>query len=146
MKHVRRHDDVRVADPAASVPAAAPDPDVLRLRMLHRAAAELRRGTPVLLTGEAPLVLLAAETAGPRGLIEFAALAAEPPVLLLAPVRAAAVLHRPLQPGARRDGAAADRRIAGAGAAARPGRPYDRAVAAGRSRSRRRCRPWRCKR
>jgi GTP cyclohydrolase II len=100
MKHVRRHDDVRVADPAASVPAAAPDPDVLRLRMLHRAAAELRRGTPVLLTGEAPLVLLAAETAGPRGLIEFAALAAEPPVLLLAPVRAAAVLHRPLEPGA----------------------------------------------
>ena len=73
MKHVRRHDDVRVADPAASVPAAAPDPDVLRLRMLHRAAAELRRGTPVLLTGEAPLVLLAAETAGPRGLASLRA-------------------------------------------------------------------------
>jgi GTP cyclohydrolase II len=84
---------------AASVPVIAPDPDVLRLRAVHRAAAELRRGTPVLLTGEAPLILLAAETAGPRGLAELTALAAEPPVLLLAPVRAAAVLHRPLEQG-----------------------------------------------
>ena len=41
---------------------------VLRLRTVHRAAADLRRGTPRLLTGEAPLILLAAETAGPRGL------------------------------------------------------------------------------
>jgi GTP cyclohydrolase II len=71
---------------------------VLRLRSVHRAAAELRRGTPVLLRGEAPLVLLPAETAGARGLREFAALAAAPPVLLLAPARAAAVLHRPVVP------------------------------------------------
>jgi GTP cyclohydrolase II len=63
---------------------------------VHRAAADLRRGTPVLL-GAAPLILLAAETAGPRGLAEFATLAAEPPMLLLAPLRAAAVssLSRP---------------------------------------------------
>jgi GTP cyclohydrolase II len=84
---------------ALSAPLVAPEPDVLRLRQVHRAAAELRRGTPVLLLGEAPLILLAAETAGPRGLAELAALAAEPPVLILAPVRAAAVLHRPLEHG-----------------------------------------------
>ncbi|MGA9012105.1 MAG: GTP cyclohydrolase II [Acetobacteraceae bacterium] len=78
--------------------AAAPDADVLRLRTVHRAAADLRRGTPVLLTGGAPLILLAAETAGPRGLAELAMLAAQPPVLLLAPMRAAAVLHRPVEP------------------------------------------------
>jgi len=83
-----------------SVPVVAPDPDISRLRAVHRAAAELRRGTPVLLTGGSPLILLAAETAGPRGLAELSALAAESPVLLLAPVRAAAVLHRPLEQGA----------------------------------------------
>src|SRR4051812_11865752 len=93
-----RHDDPAAEAPGA--PAVAPDPDVLRLRTVHRAAAELRRGTPVLLSGGAPLILLAAETAGPRGLAELAALAAEPPVLLLAPMRAAAVLHRPLGQGA----------------------------------------------
>jgi GTP cyclohydrolase II len=81
------------------VTGAAPDPEVLRLRTVHRAAADLRRGTPVLLTGEAPLLLLAAETAGPRGLAELAMLAAEPPVLLLAPMRVAAVLHRSVEPG-----------------------------------------------
>ena len=74
----------------------SPDLEVLRLRSVHRAAADLRRGTPVVLTGDAPLILLAAETAGPRGLAELAALAAEPPVLLLAPMRAAAVLHQPV--------------------------------------------------
>jgi GTP cyclohydrolase II len=99
MKHARRHDQVRMQEPAASVTIATSDPDALRLRAVHRAAAELRRGTPVLLTGDEPLVLLAAETAGPGGLVELAALAAEPPVLLLAPVRAAAVLHRPLEQG-----------------------------------------------
>jgi GTP cyclohydrolase II len=97
MKHARREDQVRMQEPAASVPIATSDPDALRLRTVHRAAAELRRGTPVLLTGDAPLILLAAETAGPNGLAELAALAAEPPVLLLAPMRAAAVLHRPLE-------------------------------------------------
>jgi GTP cyclohydrolase II len=97
MKHVRRHDQVRMQEPATSVPIIASDPEVLRLRTVHRAAAELRRGTPILLTGKAPLILLAAETAGPRGLAELASMAAEPPVLLLAPMRAAAVLHRPLE-------------------------------------------------
>jgi GTP cyclohydrolase II len=99
MKHIPLHSQVRMQEVAANAPVVAPDPDVLRLRAVHRAAAELRRGTPVVLTGESSLILLAAETAGPHGLAELAALAAEPPVLLLAPVRAAAVLHRPLEQG-----------------------------------------------
>ena len=52
---------------------------VLRLRTVHRAASELRRGTPVILTGEINLVLLPAETAGAQGLAELAAIAATPP-------------------------------------------------------------------
>src|SRR3974390_2236028 len=83
----------------ARVAAADPDADVMHLRAVHRAAADLRRGTPVLLAGEAPLILLAAETAGPRGLAELAALAGEPRVLLRAPTRAAAVLHQPVEQG-----------------------------------------------
>jgi GTP cyclohydrolase II len=75
----------------------APDPDVLRMRTVHRTAADLRRGVPVILTGEASLVLLSAEAAGPQGLSEFDLLAGEPPVLLLAAMRAAAVLHRPVE-------------------------------------------------
>jgi GTP cyclohydrolase II len=83
---------------AAHVSAAA-DPEVLRLRTIHRAAADLRRGAPVLLTGTRPLVVLAAETASPYGLGELAQLAAERPVLLLSPIRAAAILHQPIEPG-----------------------------------------------
>ena len=67
-----------------------------RMRAVHRAAADLRRGLPVLLGGPAPLVVLAAETAGEHGLKEFAELAAGPAMMLLAPTRAAAVLHRPM--------------------------------------------------
>jgi GTP cyclohydrolase II len=81
---------------AAGQQAGASDPRVARLRGVHRAAAELRRGTPVLLGGESPLVVLAAEAAG-GGLREFALLAGPNPVLLLAPIRAAAVMHRPVQ-------------------------------------------------
>jgi GTP cyclohydrolase II len=80
-------------------PGVTPDPSVLRVRAVHRAVADLRRGTPVLLEGEERLVLLPAETAGARGLAEFAALAGGPAVLLLAPARAAAVLRRPVQQG-----------------------------------------------
>jgi GTP cyclohydrolase II len=99
MKRAPLYGQDRMQEAAASVPVVASDSDVLRLRAVHRAAAELRRGTPVLLAGGSPLILLAAETAGPRGLAELTTLAAEPPVLLLAPVRAAAVLHRPLEQG-----------------------------------------------
>jgi len=81
-------------DPGAVAP---PEPAVARLRHVHRAASDLKRGTPVLLDAAAPLVILPAEAAGSRGLAEFAALAAGPAVLLLAPTRAAAVLHRPVR-------------------------------------------------
>ena len=70
-----------------------------RLRAVHRAATELRRGIPVRLTGAAPLLLLAAETAHSAGLAELAAAASGPPVLLLAPTRASALLRRPVPNG-----------------------------------------------
>jgi GTP cyclohydrolase II len=90
----------------ADVPAGSeqvPAPERGPVRAVHRAAAELRRGTPVLLTGlletdEANLVVLPAETASARGLDEFASLAGRQWVLLLAPSRAAALLHRPMPP------------------------------------------------
>ena len=47
-----------------------------------------------MLTGTAPLVLVAAETVGAQGLADLAALAAGPVLLLLAAARAAAVLGR----------------------------------------------------
>ncbi len=79
----------------------APDAggDVMRLRHVHRAMSELRRGTPVLLTGTSPLVLLAADTAGAPGLVELAGLALGAPVMLLSPLRAASVLGRTMEPG-----------------------------------------------
>jgi GTP cyclohydrolase II len=79
-----------------STPIRMPDQDTLRLRAVHRAAAELRRGTPVILLGEHPLIVLAADTAGSEGLADMHALAVGPPVLLLASVRAAALLRRPV--------------------------------------------------
>jgi GTP cyclohydrolase II len=51
-----------------------------------------------MLGGPAPLVTLAAETAGERGLSEFASLTVGAPVILVAPARAAAILHRPVPP------------------------------------------------
>src|SRR5689334_17231387 len=99
MRHALRHHQVRQQDTAVSAAVATPDEEVLRLRTVHRAAADLRRGIPVVMTGDQPLVLLAAETAGPRGLFELSGLASEAPVLLLAPMRAAAVLHRPVEQG-----------------------------------------------
>lgn len=66
------------------------------LRRVHRAASDLRRGVPVLLEGAAPLLLLAAETAGADSLAEFLAAGVDQPILLMAPVRGAAVLRRPI--------------------------------------------------
>ena len=85
----------------ADQPAASllPTPDLLSIRAVHRAVADLRRGTPVLLLGSPDTVVLAADTVGSAGLAELAALAAGPPVLLLSPVRAAALLRRPVEPG-----------------------------------------------
>ncbi len=73
------------------------DARALAMRAVHRAASDLRRGTPVLLHGpEGALVIAAAETVSARGLAELHAAAIGPAVLLLAPVRAAAVLLRPV--------------------------------------------------
>uniref|UniRef100_UPI0038B65860 GTP cyclohydrolase II n=1 Tax=Siccirubricoccus phaeus TaxID=2595053 RepID=UPI0038B65860 len=85
-------------DPRLGAPAPQPDPARAALRAVHRAVAELRRGTPVLLRGEDHGVVMApAETVGAAGLGEILALAKAPPVLLLAPSRAGA-LALPLAP------------------------------------------------
>jgi GTP cyclohydrolase II len=77
-----------------------PDPVALSLRAVHRAASELRRGTPVLIRGpEGALLVAAAETVSARGLAEMAGASRAPATLLLAPVRAAAVLMRPVPQG-----------------------------------------------
>lgn len=100
MTHPILPDAALAAAPAgASSAPPQPDPAVMRLRAVHRAASELRRGTPVLLLGGESLVLVPAETVGARGLDEFAALADGEPLLLLAPSRAAAILRRPVGPG-----------------------------------------------
>jgi len=71
----------------------ATDAAALDMRAVHRAASELRRGTPVRLrVGEAELVVVAVETVSARGLAEFAATALTAPLLLLAASRAAALL------------------------------------------------------
>jgi GTP cyclohydrolase II len=93
-----------------TLPAAtgAPNREVLALRSVHRAISELRRGTPVLLQAPgAMLVVAAAETVGAQGLAELQGVAAGPTVLLLAPVRASAVLSRPVPLTAPETGAVA---------------------------------------
>ncbi len=89
-------------------PDTALDGPVRALRAVHRAAAELRRGTPVLLRGpEGALIVAAAETVSARALAEMAGAAHGPLALLLAPVRAAAALQRPV-PQAAPGASAAD--------------------------------------
>lgn len=91
-----------------SQPEVAGDARIPALRQVHRAMAELRRGTPVLLRGpDACLVVAAAEAVGALGLAELAASARVAPVLLLAPVRAAAVLQRPVPHAPDDEGAVA---------------------------------------
>ena len=90
-----RGPDASGPPPAGGQPSAA----TLAMRAVHRALGELRRGTPVRLVdarGQA-LVAAAAETVSARALAELAAAALAPPVLLLAPTRASAVLSRPLE-------------------------------------------------
>lgn len=89
---------------AAGSPAGTPAQPggQARLRAVHRALADLRRGVPVLLCPESegseapPYLVAAAETLGARGMALFAPLAAQPAHFLLAQSRAAAVLHRPV--------------------------------------------------
>ncbi len=92
MNHVPLRDKVDAISAGEGTPPAA----VLRARAVHRAAAELRRGTPVLLGGAAPLIVVPAETVGAAGLRDIAEMAAGPAVLLLAASRAAAALQRPV--------------------------------------------------
>src|SRR3954453_18788716 len=68
----------------------------LRLRQIHRAASDLRRGVPVVLDGPAPLLVLAAETAGVEGLAEREAISGGPLMLILARARPAAILRKPM--------------------------------------------------
>lgn len=92
----------------SQMPTVNPAADVLALRAVHRAVAELRRGTPVLVQGAgAGLLVAAAETLGAQGLQEMAQVSTLPPVLLLAPVRAAALLQRPVPLDAPEAGAVA---------------------------------------
>jgi GTP cyclohydrolase II len=77
-------------------PVAAGDQGRLRLRQVHRAASDLRRGVPVVLAGDSPLLILAAETSGADGLVELEAISGADPVLILAPARAAAILRAPM--------------------------------------------------
>ncbi len=68
----------------------------MRLRQVHRAASDLRRGVPVVLGGHTSLLILAAETAGVDSLTELETIAGAYPVLILAPARAAAILRAPM--------------------------------------------------
>ena len=77
-------------------PVATGDQARLRLRQVHRAVSDLRRGVPVVLAGDFPLLVLAAETAGADGLAELEAISDTDPVLILAPSRAAAILRAPM--------------------------------------------------
>lgn len=81
---------MRVMDQTTRPTAA--EAAAVNMRAVHRAASELRRGTPVRLRlGQSQLVVVGVETVGARGLAEFAAAALAAPVLLLAASRATAL-------------------------------------------------------
>jgi GTP cyclohydrolase II len=81
-------------------PEQAPDPRRLAMRAVHRAISDLRRGTPVLIVqDDIALLVGAAETLGAAGLADIASGGLGIPVLLLAPMRAAALLRRPVTQG-----------------------------------------------
>lgn len=81
-------------------PVKPTDAETLTLRQIHRAASELRRGVPVVLRGESTLCLLAAETASPQAIAELTSLGVDAPILLLAPIRAAAAIRQSVDIGA----------------------------------------------
>lgn len=88
--------------------------ETLALRAVHRAVSDLRRGTPVILRGQdRALAVAAAETVSAAALREVVGLSATAPVLLMAPVRAAAVLQRPVPLRAPEQGVVALRLPAG---------------------------------
>jgi GTP cyclohydrolase II len=94
----RAQSQTRSLSHAADPPGPVPPEIAARVRAVHRAASDLRRGIPLVLRdGDARLAVLAAEAAAPDTVAELVAMAAEPPLLLLAPTRAAAVLRRPVE-------------------------------------------------
>jgi GTP cyclohydrolase II len=83
-----------------SSPAQANPPDAVSGgaglpagRQVRRAIQDARAGLPVIIRGTTALLALPAETATEAALLAFARAAAGPSVLLLAPTRAAALLH-----------------------------------------------------
>ena len=106
MNHIPFHDDPSPATAASGDRSFAQEAgdslqtdSVSRLRDVHRAVSELKRGTPIVMTGERDLVLLPAETAGARGLAALSVAAAGSAVLVLAASRAAALLHGKAEAG-----------------------------------------------
>ncbi len=102
MNHIPFRDDSSPAPLPSSVESFAGETvdslqssDIARLRHVHRAAGELKRGTPIVICGETDIVMVPAETAGARGLAELESAASGPALLLLATSRAATILHRP---------------------------------------------------
>ena len=86
-------------DAAAPVRRAGSDPRRIGpppTRAVHRAVADARRGVPVVLAAQRPLIAVPAETVGAEGLRLIDRLSAGPAVLLLAASRAAAVLGEEL--------------------------------------------------
>src|ERR1700709_1325206 len=65
----------------------------LRWREVHGAASPLRRGVPVVLSGEVPIMVLAAETASAEDFVELKTISGADLTLILAPARAAAILR-----------------------------------------------------
>lgn len=82
--------------PAMTGSFQEPRSSTARLRAVQRAAADLRRGVPVVLSGGSPLAILAAETADQAGLQELLGLGSGAPSLVLSPLRAATLLRRPV--------------------------------------------------
>ncbi|MBV9654415.1 MAG: GTP cyclohydrolase II [Acetobacteraceae bacterium] len=76
----------------------APEPaaDAERLQSVRQAALAMRAGRPVIFRATAPQLILAAETADQEQIALWLDQASARPVLLLTPVRAAAVLRRPV--------------------------------------------------
>ncbi len=131
MKHVRRTGQVGMPEAVGSVPVVVSDPDVLRLRTVHRAAAELRRGIPVLLTGDAPLILLAAETAGTARPCRTESAGGRAPGIAAGADTRCGGAAPPAGAGIAGGRAPPEQRIAGAGSVARAGRSHCRGTAAG---------------
>jgi GTP cyclohydrolase II len=70
-----------------------------RLRKIHCAASELRRGVPIIVDGDVPLLLIGAETASVDSLAEMEMISGMRPIMLMAPSQAAALLRTPVSLG-----------------------------------------------